>query len=331
MNNSPKITVIGGAGFIGTNLCQRLRERQIPFEIIDLKPSKRFGENCSFGDVRDIDSLRRTISGDIVVNLAAVHRDDIRDASEYFRTNVEGAENIARVCSEKNIKKIVFTSSVAVYGFSKPGTDENGAINPFNEYGRTKYKAEEKLREWQASADNKLLIVRPTVIFGEGNRGNVYNLLNQIASGRFLMIGSGRNVKSMAYIGNVVAFLEACIETDLEYAVFNYSDTPDFDMNTLVKTARKTLKGQENVGFRLPYWFGLSLGYVADVITSVTGKKLPISSIRVKKFCTSTAFSSAPSKLDGFEPPYTLHEGIDRTLESEFLSPDVNRDVFFTE
>ena len=68
-------------------------------------------------DVRDAETLRETITGDVVVNLAAVHRDDIRDKSEYQRTNVDGAENVALVCEEKGIYKIVFTSTVAVYGF----------------------------------------------------------------------------------------------------------------------------------------------------------------------------------------------------------------------
>ena len=153
----------------------------------------------------------------MVVNLAAVHSDDVRDKSEYQRTNVDGAENVALVCAEKGIDKIVFTSTVAVYGFAEPGTDEFGAINPFNEYGRTKFEAEEKFREWQAQGDNSLIIVRPTVIFGEGNRGNVFNLLNQIASGKFLMVGKGENKKSMAYIDNIVAFLESCIVRDQKY------------------------------------------------------------------------------------------------------------------
>ncbi|WCE72081.1 sugar phosphate nucleotidyltransferase (plasmid) [Sulfitobacter faviae] len=126
MKSLKKVTVIGGSGFVGTNLCQKLADRQIPFEIIDIKESRRFPEKCKMGDVRDIMSLRNTVTGDIVVNLAAVHRDDVSDKSEYFRTNVEGAENLAKVCTEKCIRKIVFTSSVAVYGFAEPGTDEAG-------------------------------------------------------------------------------------------------------------------------------------------------------------------------------------------------------------
>ncbi len=331
MANYRKITVIGGAGFVGTNLCQTLADEKIDFEIIDIKASRRFPDKCKIGDVRDTDSLRETISGDVVVNLAAVHRDDVRDKSEYFKTNVDGAENIALVCSEKKIRKIVFTSSVAVYGFAGPGTSENGSINPFNEYGRTKYLAEEKLRAWQGEAENALVIVRPTVIFGEGNRGNVFNLLNQIASGRFVMVGTGTNTKSMAYIGNVTAFLKACVFEDTAYALFNYVDTPDVDMNTLVQRVRKNLRGQDGVGLRIPYWLGITLGYVADGVAKVTGRSLPVSAIRVKKFCSSTAFSSAKERLGGFKPPYELMEGIDRTLQSEFLSPDPKREIFYTE
>ena len=326
-----KVTIIGGSGFVGTNLCRQLAIKQQNFEIIDLKMSNKFPEKCKIADVRDAETLRLTITGDVVVNLAAVHRDDVRDKSEYQRTNVDGAENVAMVCEEKGINKIVFTSTVAVYGFAEPGTNENGAINPFNEYGRTKFEAEEKLRKWHAQGDNSLIIVRPTVIFGEGNRGNVFNLLNQIASGKFLMVGKGENKKSMAYIGNVVAFLETCVATEQKYGVFNYVDTPDFTMNELVSQVRFKLKGRNGVGLRLPYWFGLLLGYVADAATKLSVKNLPISSIRVKKFAISTEFKSAKRNLDSFVAPFQLKDGLHRTLQSEFIAPDPNREIFFTE
>lgn len=326
-----KITVIGGSGFVGTNLCRALALKQQDFEIIDIKISRDFPEKCKIADVRDIVGLRTSITGDVVINLAAVHRDDIRDKSEYQRTNVDGAANVAAVCDALGIRKIVFTSSVAVYGFAEPGTDEGGKINPFNDYGRTKFEAEDKLRAWQSKGDRELIIVRPTVIFGEGNRGNVYNLLNQIASGKFLMVGSGQNKKSMAYIGNIVAFLERTLETEVKYGVFNYVDTPDLTMNELVSQVRHKLHNKSGVGPRLPYWLGLVLGYLADGVARVSGKNLPVSSLRIRKFTASTEFSSAKSGLDGFVAPYSLQEGISKTLLSEFILPDPNREIFFTE
>ena len=293
--------------------------------------SNQVPEKCKIADVRDAETLRNTITGDVVVNLAAVHRDDVRDKSEYHQTNVDGAENIALVCEEKGINKIVFTSTVAVYGFAEPGTDESGAINPFNEYGRTKFEAEEKLRQWYAKGENSLIIVRPTVIVGEGNRGNVYNLLNQIASGKFLMVGNGENKKSMAYIGNVVAFLESCVATKQEYGVYNYVDTPDLTMNELVSQVRAKLKGKEGVGLRIPYWLGIILGHTADIVAKVRGKNLPVSSIRVKKFAASTEFKSAKLNLDGFTAPFRLSDGVQRTLQSEFIAPYPKREIFYTE
>ena len=320
-----KITIIGGSGFVGTNLCKQLSLKKYDFEIIDLKMSLQFPQKSKLGDIRDIQSLRDTITGDVLVHLAAVHTDDIADKYEYQRTNIEGTSNITQVCSELKIKKIIFTSTVAVYGFANPGTDEKGKINPFNEYGQTKFDAEQKLRAWQSEGQNSLIIVRPTVIFGEGNRGNVYNLFRHISSGKFIMIGKGENKKSMAYVENVGSFLECCINSNQKNGLYNYVDTPDLKMKDLVAFVRFKLKGQKRVGLTLPYFVGLFLGYLADLAAKITRKNFPISSIRVKKFVSPTEFRSSQSKLDKFLAPYSLKQGIERTLHSEFLSSNSNK------
>ena len=91
------------------------------------------------------------------------------------------------------------------------------------------------------------------------------------------MLGKGENKKSMAYTGNITAFLEACILTQQEYAVYNYADTPDLTMDELVSQVRLKLKGKDCVGPRLLYWLGLILGYTAEVIAKLSGKNLPVS------------------------------------------------------
>ena len=144
------------------------------------------------------------------------------------------------------------------------------------------------------------------------------------------MIGNGKNKKSMAYVENLAAFLVKCIESDEKYAVYNYVDTPDFTMNELVSLVRGKLRGKPSVGIRIPKFIGLIAGYTADILAKL-GVKLPISSIRVKKFCASSEFSSAKADLEGFKAPYTLQEGLDRTLEAEFINPDPDRQIFYTE
>lgn len=326
-----KVSIIGGSGFIGTQLCQQLTLKKQNFEIIDLKMSRQFPKDCKIGDVRDIFSLRKSVTGDIVVNLAAVHRDDVRDKFEYERTNVIGGENVAAVCKEKGINKIVFTSSVAVYGHAQPGTDENGSIKPFNEYGRTKFAAEEKFRLWQREGQNKLIIVRPAVVFGLGNRGNVYNLFHQISSGRFIMIGDGENKKSMAYVDNLASFLEKCIGSNEEYVIYNYVDTPDLTMNELVCFVRKKLKNKDGVGLRLPYVFGMLAGYFGDFTAIMSRRAMPITSIRVKKFTSPSEFKSSKHKLNDFVPLFKLKEAIDLTLHDEFIKPKSDIEIFYSE
>lgn len=326
------ITIIGGSGFVGTNLCKLLASQGLPFEIIDLKASKSFSNLTKIADVRNLDSLEKNITGNIVVNLAAVHRDDVENKQDYYDTNVNGMENVIKVCEKRNISKIIFTSSVAVYGFTNNLTGENGKINPFNEYGSTKYLAEERLRSWLGRKKNErsLIIIRPTVIFGEGNRGNVYNLLKQIASGKFIMIGAGDNIKSIAYVKNVVEFIYQCIKSDLNYGLFNYVDTPDMNMLHLCNLVRDKIK-KRRIKFSLPMWIGIMVGFCFDLLSKLTKRNFPISSIRVKKFCASSHFSSSKERLKGFKPPLSLSKALDLTIQNEIINPDPGSEIFYTE
>ncbi len=120
-------------------------------------------------------------------------------------------------------------------GFHPQPVDEEGPFLPFNSYGETKLKAEDIYQTWaREDSSRTLVIIRPTVVFGEGNRGNVYNLLHQVATGKFMMVGSGTNRKSMAYVGNLVDFLIHTLLLGPGIHIFNYVDGPDMNMNTLI-------------------------------------------------------------------------------------------------
>ncbi|HBN05440.1 MAG TPA: UDP-N-acetylglucosamine 4-epimerase, partial [Bacteroidales bacterium] len=194
---------------------------------------------------------------------------------------------------KNNIKRLVFFSSVAVYGINKENPNEDSPKDPFNHYGKSKWEAEKVLMEWHKThSDWNINIIRPTVIFGERNRGNVYNLLQQISGGRFLMIGKGENKKSMAYVGNIVAFVQYMIENCNEgYNVFNYIDKPDLNMNQLVSHVSKVLN-KHIPSTHFPFWLGMLGGYGFDLLAFITRKKLSISSVRVKKFCATTQFDA---------------------------------------
>lgn len=325
-----KICVVGGSGFIGTRFCRRLVSANKSFKILDKEPSIAFLDEFALADVRSIDSLRSQITeGSILVNLAAEHRDDVRPVSLYYEVNVEGAHNLCIVAREKKVTTIVFTSTVAVYGLAPRRTDESGKIAPFNDYGRTKFEAEEVFRAWQAESptERTLVILRPTVVFGEQNRGNVFNLLQQIATGRFVMVGRGENRKSMAYVENVAACIEYCLEFAPGLHVYNYVDKPDFNMNDLLFFVNRTLGRCGRIYIRLPSALGYLIGNIFDVVAAITGKKFAVSAVRVKKFLSDSIYDSS-IRNTGFEPPVSLMSSLEKTIRYEFLEDSPSEKVF---
>ena len=327
------VVLIGASGFVGTRLTGIL-EATCTVKIIDKQQSLFYPHLTTIGDVRRQEDLEQALKGqDAVVLLAAEHRDDVSPASLYYDVNVRGAKNVLKAMNINGVRNIIFTSSVAVYGLNKSNPDEQHPEDPFNHYAKSKWQAEEVLREWyrENAGERSLTIIRPTVIFGERNRGNVYNLLRQIASGKFLMVGSGNNCKSMAYVGNVAAFIKFQLEhTKPGYRLFNYVDMPDLSMNELLARIRESL-GKTIPSVRFPFWLGMLGGYGFDALAKITGRKFAVSSVRVKKFCATTSFDAAQAHACGFSAPYTLLEGLHRTLEYEFTNTEKDEIVFETE
>lgn len=330
-----KIALIGASGFVGTRLLGLLDESKDQYELknIDLLQSHFFPQYTIIGDVRKQEQMNKELEGyDLVVLLAAQHRDDVTPTSLYYDTNVGGIKVTLQAMEKNGIKRLVFFSSVAVYGLNKKNPNEEYLADPFNHYGKSKWQAEQVLQEWyKRHQDWNIDIIRPTVIFGERNRGNVYNLLHQIAGGKFLMVGNGNNKKSMAYVGNIVAFVKYMIDNVREgYNVFNYIDKPDFTMNELVEHIEKVLN-KHIPSTHFPYWMGMLGGYCFDVLAKLTGKKLSISSVRVKKFCATTQYDATKVSQTNFKAPYTLGEGLARTLEFEFVHPQKDDIIFKSE
>lgn len=315
-----RVAIIGGAGFVGSALRRQFESEGRQSTVFDVNKS------LGSGDVVFYD-ITKSNHGDLlhgyssIINLAAVHQDNIRPISRYDEVNVEGAKQLCADAEKNDVEQIIFTSSVAVYGFAPPGTGEGGEISYFNDYGRTKYEAEKVYLDWQARdpGQRSLVIIRPTVIFGEGNRGNVYNLMRQIASRRFIMFGDGKNLKSMAYVGNVAAFISHSVSFGPGVHLHNYVDSPDMDMNALVGLARATIFGKSGVGLRLPGVIGGCVGCAFDILSIILRRSLPVSSMRVRKFMSDTSFSTNISKT-GFVPPYDLSASLVETLKHEFTA-----------
>ena len=318
-----KICVLGGSGFIGTNLVRNLLAENHEVIIGDLVKSSKYPEHWKQCDICKLDEVRETIRGcDWVFNLAAEHQDNVRPIQKYYDVNVDGSEVVCQAATAEGIKKVVFTSSVAVFGLSETELDETSPTDPFNHYGISKLQGEAKFNEWKAAdPTNQLIIIRPTVVFGEHNRGNFYNLLNQVVSGRFIMVGNGKNRKSVCYVENIAAFLTYLLSIEQPKDIYNYIDKPDMTMNHLVTHLRKLMGKSSGIGLRIPYPAGFAAGTCLDGISRLTGKTFPISAVRVKKFCSSSIFKADRVQESGFVAPFTLEDAISNTVKAEW--PDL--------
>ncbi len=134
----------------------------------------------------------------------------------------------------------------------------------------------------------------------------------------------------MAYVGNVVSFIKnRIVKKEGGIQIYNYVDKPDFNMTNLVDVVQNKMK-VKIPNKKIPYWVGMVAGYCFDLLAFISRKKLPISSVRVKKFCATTQFNG--DKVHSvFAAPYTLKSGLNKTLEHEFINPKKDQVHFFSE
>lgn len=323
MTRSQKnILVIGGSGFVGTVLVRELLAQGHSVRIADKKNSVQFVHLYQACDIRNLEQIISACKDiDVIYHLAAEHRDDVKPESLYETVNVSGTDNVCTAAKQLGIKKIIFTSSVAVYGSQNSEASELTTPCPDNPYGKTKLAAEQVLKQWQEKTPQATLaIIRPTVVFGEGNRGNVYNLMQQIKKGQYCLIGKGDNKKSMAYVENLVAFLVTTLDFDDSFSLYNYVDKPDLDMRSLIKKVYFTFNNKAKEPTCIPKPLGLLAGRAFDILALLSRKNQAISSVRIKKYMSQSMFSAEKLLATGFKPPHSLESALEKTIRSEFVT-----------
>lgn len=310
------ILITGGSGFIGSHFHRAISEADIIN--FDLEPPS-FGQKSIFvqGDIRIQSDLEKALVGnkiDTIISLAAKHHDFGIGHDEYFDTNEEGTRILCKVAGDNEIKRIVFYSSVAVYGIREEITTERTSPNPDSPYGASKLAGEKVLVDWASQdASRTVLIIRPTLVFGSNNRANMYNLIRQVDSGAYFHLGKANNIKSIAYVENLVhatLFLMERVKSGV--TIFNYSDEPQLTTREIGDAIAKGLG--KKIGLTIPKSIGVLAGLPFDLAIKVTGKNFPISTARIKKLGTQTYHSAEKIMKAGFKPTYTTLEGISKMV-----------------
>lgn len=321
--------LFGGGGFIGSYLAVELLEKKLVEVVLladihfqeDLWPKAlvKYRANgqvatCTF-DVRRVEDFGYLIpEADLIVNLAAVHREPGHAEHEYYDTNLPGAENICKWAEKVGCNNIIFTSSIATYGASEgkepePKT-ENTEPKPNSPYGISKLKAETIHRAWQSKdLARKLMIVRPGVIFGAGENGNVTRMLKALKRGYFVYTGNEYTPKAGGYVKELcramVWMWQRQLQHGTNFSLFNFTMEPTPTVSQFV-SAINTVLEKPNRTVSLPFSLLLLIAKIWETPFRLVGKQTGINSARIRKLRRSNYIVAKELEDAGYEYQYDL-------------------------
>ena len=316
-----KIIIIGGSGFIGSHLTRFFLERpQIEKVIIaDIMHSSLIDKSCVddklhfvLADVRHrLKSSLFPKKTDLIINLAAVHREPGHNAKEFFETNIKGAENVCRLAEELGCKRMVFTSSISPYGPAEIPKDETSLPMPETPYGISKLVAEKIHQIWQKAEPKRLLIiVRPGVIFGPGEEGNITRMVKAVRRGYFFYIGNRNTIKAGGYVKELCEV----IYWSLNYwkqgvTLFNFTCDPPPTIGDYVKAISRVMNRRIFL-LNLPYTPIMAASKLICWSAKMIGISTPIHPVRIRKLVRSNNIIPKVLREEG----YTFHFTLDKAF-----------------
>ncbi|MBB6240086.1 nucleoside-diphosphate-sugar epimerase [Pedobacter sp. AK013] len=307
--------IFGGSGFIGTHLKKYILSLQNQDDAVfsyDIK--HKVSTDFEYLDVRKpIEIALNNINDSIIYNLAAIHTTPGHADEEYYEANILGAEQICDFARKNKINTIVFTSSVAAYGTGERFKSEDLLPMPNVPYGISKLTAEYIQKLWQAEdpINRRLFIVRPGVVFGEGEGGNYTRLYKSIKKGFFFYPGRTDTIKASVYVKDVARILYQGAQPDgNNVQTFNLSIEPIPTIKEICETMAEATNLKKPT-LRVPSWFLKTAATTAYYGARLVGKDINgIHPDRVDKLIISTNISGKKLDSSPFKLKFTLKEAL---------------------
>ncbi len=303
-----KILVTGASGFVGgqvlnsLNACDR-------HEAIGCSRSGSHGLRVSPELSEDADWSELLLNVDVVVHVAGLAHDPSATFDAYQRVNVRGTLALAEQAAQAGVKRFIFISSIGVNGH-KTADDaftEQDAPNPDNDYARSKWQAEQALRDFASTSGLEVVIIRPPLVYGPQAPGN-FGMLTRIVGKSLplpLPLAGIDNRRSFVSLWNLADLVRCCIDhPEAPGQVFLVSDGEDVSTSDLLKKLGQA-SGKPVRMFWVPAW---SLRLPATLLGKRGIYDRLFDSLRVD-------IRHAQARL-GWHPPLGLDEGLRRCFSS---------------
>lgn len=321
-----RVLVTGATGFVGRHLCPVLTQRGYRVRgAVRREPPSSFPtevEWCRVGEIGPETDWAAALEGvQYVVHLAALAHQIGEEKSEedYRRVNTAGTARLSdSVKKATAVQRLLFVSSIgAVCTLSSSPVSESAACCPESPYGRSKHAAELAVQERLNTGLPDWCILRPTLVYGAENPGNMLRLLRLLRTGLPLPFGAIQNRRSFVYVGNLADTIEKCLQhPGAARRVFHVDDGAPFSTPGLLRLLGKA-SGRRVRLWPLPNWGLRALGLAGDMLRSISGRSLGIDTYSIERLTGSLEVdSSAIRNAIGWQPPYTPERGFQETFRA---------------
>ena len=312
--------VTGAGGAIGSTLVERLLKRGYAVRALvrdAATPALLQGEiEILRADINDCHGVRQAVAGaDVVFHLAAkLHVNNPAEnlRGEYFRVNVEGTRSLVQAARAENVKRLLFFSTINVYGNSQPGElmSEESALRPDSLYAETKIEGERI-----ALAEAPSVVLRVAAVYGPRMKGNYPRLVEAIRRRRLALVGDGSNRRTLVHIDDACdAAIAASEHDDAVGQTYNVTDGRVHTLREIIRTIAIALK-KRPPAMRLPARpVRLATGLLEDGLRAI-GKQSPVTRGTIDKLTEDIAVSGEKIQRElGFRPRYDLQTGWEETI-----------------
>jgi nucleoside-diphosphate-sugar epimerase len=289
------IFITGASGFVGKNLIHSLSSK---YKFIEFN-------RTNFDKINNCD---------VVIHLAGKAHDlkKTTNSKEYYEVNTELTKSIYNYFLQSNSKIFIYISSVkAVADIVETELTEDHLCNPITHYGKSKLLAEEYILSKNINKQQKIYILRPCMIHGPGNKGNLNLLYNLVIKGLPWPLGSFHNKRSFCSIQNLIFILNSLIvSTDIESGIYNISDDDSISTNEIISLIGESVNKNVKI-------LNISRAFVFFFANLGTKLQLPFNAEILQKLTENYVVSNKKIKNSlGVNLPLDTKEGLRYTLAS---------------